>query len=1374
MINHFLSRCYVKCKRLIVFVFLFAFSSNYQSFAQDFIDKFYHLSTSDEFSLNSVTSIAQGKNGLMWFGTRKGLISYDGIDLKFHNNKFSDSLPPGYSDISGILIDKNDDIWIASRSGLSVYNPRLDVFKIIPLLNKNKPQNIYALCITELSNGEIWVGYNNGIYIYQPKTKKVKHLVANSKNNISSNFIRYIYQTRNGTVWLATNKGLNKSVLYKNGEYKFKTYSHSKETKSITYNVVNVLLEDEKSNLWVGTQNSLDYLNTKDESFSHFKTGLVNQVIRTLTIDEKKRLWVGTYDGISVIDSFKVVHQLKHDPTSSLSLVDNKIKALFKDWYGSIWIGSFYGGINYWNEKQFNFTGIDEGNGLKLSSKVVSSIVQDNENIIYFGTEGGGISVFDERKNRFTYIKKLADGKNLGTVKTLFLSDPSSLWIGTFNEGLIFYNLKTKSTRTYSHNARDKFSLSSNIILAIEKNDDQSLWVGTLNDGLNLLDVKTGKSIRINLPTLKNGLILGTIRKILKAKSGVVYVGTQQCVLSLKRKSGSAGYNIFEVRLAKPVTDSKVVIQDIYEDEQGRIWVGTQNLGLLQLKNGLLYPTELDRNYSIYSVLQDHNDEIWLSSNAGIIKYKVNRGIERIYNFNDGLPANEFLRASKLYSSIGKIYFGGASGITTFNPDKLIAVKSIPPNVIITNFKLFDKPIHVGDSSKILENAIEYTDHINLDYDQNILTINFSMPNFIKNGKNRYYYRLIGLEKDWNQTSKTTASYTIQQGGNYSFEVKGVNEFGVPTKEITHLNITVANAPWKTWWAYTIYCLIILGAFGVFVYFFRSRLILQHNLQLEKQQSHNQEELNKHKLQYFTNVSHEFRTPLTLISGPLQKILEEYKGSHKLFRQLLVIKKNTDQLSKLINELLDFRKFEDSQMRLSLEESNIVEFLNEIFLSFSLQAKIDEYIYTFETDEDTILAYFDAQKLEKVFYNLLSNAFKNTPKGGEISFQIKKTDTSLNITVKDSGDGMEAEEIYKIFNQFYEIQGHKNYGQFKYSSGIGLAIVKSIVELHKGEINVTSEVGKGSSFFVSLPLGRSHFSDEEISKGSEHEDFTDYQKTYIEDGNDMPDLDNVAEFKDQERQTILIVEDNLDIASFIEEVLSEFYNIISAPNGVIGYQLAIVKHPDLIISDMMMPEMDGLELCSKLKTDIRTSHIPFILLSARTSLVHKYDGLESGADDYLFKPFQVKELLLKCNNIINTHNRLKEKFVNSNIFHPAELPVNSLDESMMNKAFQLVKDNVANKSFGIDEFSNGLGISRSLLFTKIKAWTNQTPNDFIISVRIKQAAIMIELGIYNMAEVGYEVGFNNPSYFSKVFKKHLNLTPKEYSERFRDSSLPNW
>ncbi len=744
----------------------------------------------------------------------------------------------------------------------------------------------------------------------------------------------------------------------------------------------------------------------------------------------------------------------------------------------------------------------------------------------------------------------------------------------------------------------------------------------------------------------------------------------------------------------------------------------------------------------------------------------------KLFDSKDGVIPNEFGRSSKLIAKDGTIYFGGASGVTTFHPNDLGGKNVFAPNVLLTGLKIFDKLVEVGDSTKILNKALAFTDHIELSYKQNIFTINFAMPNFIKPEKNEYQYRLLGLDDKWTTSNRSFVTYTIQRGGSYTFEVMGVNGDGFQSTGITTLDIIVNNPPWKTWWAYTLYSLFILSIAAVLIYFFQSRIKLKHQLEIETREFLNQQEVNKQKLQFFTNISHEFRTPLTLISGPLQQIISEYKGPNAFFRQLLVIKKNTDQLFKLINELMDFRKLENKQMRLQAAKGNIVKFSREIFLSFSQQANLNKYKYTFEADAEVIKIYFDRDKLEKVFYNLISNAFKFTPRKGEISIKLKSLKSHVEITVQDSGDGIGSDQLEKIFDRFYEIPNQKNYGKYKQGSGIGLAIAKSVVELHKGTISVESCEGVGSKFIVSLPLGRAHLLEDDIIKEfKDSEDVTQYASSI--------ELDSVLKTHDQNQDVlhashnfdreILIVEDNPDVGQFIMSVLQDYYRVVLVENGSLGYQKAITQQPDLIISDLMMPIMDGIEFCTKVKADIRTSHIPFILLSARTSLVYKYDGLESGADEYLYKPFEVKELLLKCKNIISTHDNLKEKFSKSGVFAPSEFVVNSMDETMMNKAFNIVQENLSNEFFDVQTFCDELGISRSLLFTKFKAWTNQTPNEFILNMRMKKASQLLEQNKYNVSEIGYKVGFKDPGYFTKAFKKHFSMTPKAYFDRFKES-----
>ncbi|MBK0383593.1 response regulator [Pedobacter sp. SD-b] len=1338
-----------------------------EGFAQDYvINKFSHISTSNQFFLNSVTSIAQDKKGMMWFGTAKGLIRFDGIELKTIQSKFKNINPKETGNINDINIDSYGKIWIAADKGVWIYDPVLDSAEKFFENETNATPLTFVKCVKEMANGEVWLGTNIGIRIYDPKKKKLTEV--SNKVLFSLNSINCLYQKKDGAIWIGTNSGLYKLIDKQNDRIKVQAFFNStSNNKSIISNDINVLLEDKAGNLWVGTQAGLDYFDIKKNQFIHFNKNLTNNVIRALTIDKNQRLWVGTYDGITLIDSFRVTNHIKHDPDSPLSLVDNKIKFLYSDKYGSVWIGSYYGGINYWNEKQLNFSKIDEGNGHKLGFKVVSSILQDGAEKIYFGTEGEGISVLDAKTNKYQYVNKLNSNEKIGAIKTMCFSGKDNIWIGTFNSGLIFYNVKSKASIVYKSRPDDDHSLSSNKIISIAKISNGKILAGTLNSGLNILDTNTGRVIRLQHNDADGTSIpSNTIRDLLVDDNGDVYMGTPVNFYMVKKANQTAnGKFIFDkLPLFNQQNKQKVSVQDILKASNGQIWVATLNMGLLYLKNGKLYNAAIDKDIAVFSVLEDHDGKLWLSTDKGILRYDPKKASSKIYNLNDGIAANAFARGSKLFSKDGRIYFGGASGVTSFNPKELGTINKYAPNIVITNFKLFDKDIEVGDSTAILKKSIADTKKIKLDYDQNIFTINFSMPNYIIHGKKVYQYRLKGLDDKWATTNNPSVSFTIQQGGTYIFEVKGINGDGYKTAGTTALEIVVNSAPWKTWWAYLFYMMIILGAFGLFIYFFQSKLILQHKLNLETIELDNQQKLNQQKLQFFTNVSHEFRTPLTLISGPLQKLIEDYKGPYQYYAPLITIKKNTDQLTKLINELLDFRKFEDHRLALKAAEGNIVEFLKEIFLSFLPQAKLNNYTYNFKAEEENILVYFDPDKLEKVFYNLISNAFKHTPEKGSICLEISKKENEVVVSVKDTGDGMKAEELEKIFDQFYEIQGQKHYGHFRYGSGIGLAIVKSVIDLHKGKIKVSSQGGKGSVFITYLPLGKNHLSESEIVTEFKENDLSLYSIT------EPLSSKIIKEFEweeDIDKECVLVVEDNLEVGKFIQNILSDYYNVVLAENGVLGFQNAIIKQPSLIVSDMMMPEMDGLEFCQKIKNDIRTSHIPFILLSARTSLVYKFDGLKSGADDYLFKPFEVNELILKCKNILSTYHHLKERFLNSNITI-SDPSNNTLDETLRYKAYEVVNKNISNEFFGIDQFSEQLGLSRSLLFTKIKAWANQTPNEFILSIRMKHAAKMIEQGRYSIAEIGYKVGFKDPSYFSKIFKKHLNISPKIYSEKFKN------
>ncbi|GAB3654620.1 two-component regulator propeller domain-containing protein [Echinicola sediminis] len=1320
---------------------------------------------------------------MIWFGTRNGLMRYDGKELRVMRREKGDAEQLRINDIYEIHVDSLSGIWMGTKSGLSLFNPRNDSSKDFEeeTLSRLAVSSRFVHDVLRVNDQEVWIATRNGLNVYDERTQQINYFLHDEARpfTINSSFVTCLYKSKEGEIWVGTSAGLNKLEERKEGKLRFKSFKiNNSKNGDLFPKHVSCIKEDQKGNLWIGTHSGLFYFDVESGEFELFGKysgqELTNDLIQDITLDKHQRLWVGTYDGLNVIDStHTLIRKMKHDPKKNNGLTGNDIRALFTDRQGGIWIATYYGGVNYWDDKQLNFELIDERNGTQLGYNVVSAIAEGNQKEIYIGTEGAGLSVMYPGSGRFKKINRLANGDFIGSVKDILYEKKDKLWVGTFNRGLMQIDTKSLEHKEYRALSDEQGNgiLSSDQLLCLAKAPDGKLWIGTLNKGLDLFDPEN-KQCRNFDANVDEPIIAGNnVRALLLSSTGDLFVGTGDGLCKLKNsmyKNDTYEFEFFEM---KDGSQDNLYIHDIIEDSSGKIWLAAQNFGLFYVNGNKIVPAGLAGVSSVFAITEDEEGKLWLSSEEGVVSYDPITEEQRIYNRNDGVQANEFNRGAKLYDSDGRMFFGGASGVISFYPKHLRTENNYAPNVVITGLSLLDYELQVNDSTGILTQSIVYTDAVTLDYDQNIFTVHFAMPNFSNADKNTFLYRLKGLDDNWVRTNNNFVSFTIQRGGDYIFEVKGINSDGVETTTSTQLDIEVKSAPWLTGWAYLIYSILFLSALFVFIYFFKSRLRLQHKLELETQEFLNQQELNQSKLQFFTNISHEFRTPLTLISGPLEKLISDYKGPSAVFRQLQVIKKNTDQLFKLINELMDFRKLESKQMKLQAAEGDIIKFANEIYLSFSQQAKLNKLKYTFNAPQEEISVFFDRDKLEKVLYNLISNAFKYTPSKGKIEVSVTQSDDKVKISVKDNGVGISVDHLEKIFDRFYEIPKQINPAKVRYGSGIGLAIAKNIMDLHKGELRVDSEEGKGSNFVMELRLGREHLMDDEIiSSFKNSEDITHYKKSDVLENMEDHDPVLLPSTQNAEKEGhILIVEDNPEIGQFIQSSLMEFYKVSLTENGALGYQKALSEQPDLIISDVMMPVMDGIEFCAKIKSDLRTSHIPFILLTARTSLVYKYNGLESGADEYLSKPFELKELLLKCKNIINTQKKLKEKIAESGEFASSEATVNSRDEEMMNSAIQIIKENINNEFFDIQFLCEELGVSRSLLFTKFKVWTNQTPNDFILGVKMKKAASLIEQGKTNVSEVGYQIGFKNPNYFSKAFKKYHGLSPKAYAQKFKES-----
>lgn len=1362
----------------ITFSILFFITFLVTSQKSDEFNRFVHLSTAQGLSQNSVLAIEQDDLGQMWIGTRDGVNAYDGEQISVFRNIPGDSTSISNNDILSIRQDKDGILWIGTQHGLSAYNPKKRSFKNFYYSSKKNsiPHNTIKV-VTPMKNGEIWIGTLNGLSVYN-KEKDVFINYTNDPYNeqsISNNFINEIYEDSAGDIWIGTSLGLNK-VLNKDITKLIFQRFYIKDPKDQKSSFVQAIEEDAEGKLWIGTRyNNLRVFN-KNKNIFEFPAAnvvkkLISKDIRSLRFDENKNLWIASYNGLFIKRNDDTVVHVTQQYGNPNALSRNTLKKVFIDRQGSVWIGAYYGGLNIWDKYYNNFNTvfkIEDDKAFPLG--VVSSIEEDAVGNLYFGTEGKGITVIDNNRNTNISITNALNTqlKNVN-VKSLFL-DKQKLWIGTFNEGIKCFDIRTEKFTDFLLKQDSLVELLKGSGVYSIVRIDEYMFFGTFGQGVIVYNIadKQIKLITSNPSDVKS-LTNNRIRNLFVDDYKNLWIGTESGLNRISYSEIIAQKYVVQRFLFEEKNFFGNDISTIQQNSAGVIFVGTKGEGVFEFTENEFLPINLTTQNTtintIYGIVEDNDTNLWINNNHGIIKYDPVHKKKVLYDQTDGFIGNEFNNNSCKRISTGELYFGGSSGVSFFNP-LMVEKNSAIPEIILTDFKVQGKSItNFEDQNSILKESISYTDKIKLKYDQSSFSLNFAMPNYINSSNNKYKYRLIGLDNDWKYSATPAVNYTIPRSGKYVFEVQGVGVGENISQASTKLSIEVVSAPWKSPAAFIAYfLLIVLALFGL-NQINKSRNQLEHRLELQRVEKIKQQELNKSKLEFFTNISHEFRTPLSLILGPLQQVIDTYQGSSKIYKRLLVTQRNADQLLKLINQLLDFRKFENKHSKLQVAEGNIVKFLKEIYLSFYEHSKIGNYEYTFTTPSDYVGLYFDRYKLERVFYNLISNAFKYTPEGGKIEVRIIANKENVSIEVSDNGKGVDKKFVEKIFDRFYEIAGDKNYQkQFNQASGIGLSIAKKAVDLHKGQIKILDNFQNGSVFRVTLPTGKEHLDEKDIIKDFKISDdvsqYTSQMKEYKPNSLDINIVD-----KEKDTPLILIAEDNDELRNFIGDILKDFYQVIKTENGKKAFKKALQNAPDLIISDVIMPEMEGTELCAKIKGDIRTSHIPFILLTSRTSLVYKFDGLESGADAYLNKPFNIKELLFTINNLLETTKKIKKRFATDN-FNFENHTVTSVDEELLKKAIKIVEKNVDNTSFNIPFFSSELGVSRTILFAKIKRWTNLTPNEFIHSIRMKRASELLELGQINVSEVCYKVGFRNPKYFTKCFKKHFDQTPTEYASKF--------
>jgi ligand-binding sensor domain-containing protein/signal transduction histidine kinase/DNA-binding response OmpR family regulator len=1339
-------------KHTFSFLF-FTFCLSAPAIAQKNNFSFDHFTVESGLSQSSVISIAQDSMGFMWFGTKDGLNRYDSRRFEVFKNNSKDSTSiSSNQNINALLTDSNGDLWIGTQDGLNKYLSETKSFTRF----FNKPNDKFSLsnntirCLYEDKEGNLWVGTENGLNKFSHNGKFERFLCKGSLGSgIVNPIVKAICEDDKGDLWVGTQFGL--AVISKAYDsYNFQTYYHNDaDITSISDNDINAIAKDKEGNLWIGTH--FKGISKKAKSgvgFTHFNStnsGLINNIIRKILVDKQGKLWFATINGISVYDPAKNEFQNQfHNPEVPNSLNQNSIYDIFQDRAGSVWAGTYYGGVNVYHPNAVSFQIYKHYSYRNsLSSNVISALKEDKFGNLWIGTEAEGLNYYDRDAGTF-YNLRAKGGKNSlssNLIKAISIDQKDNLWIAAYEGGVDYYDTQTRQFKNYD--ISDGKSLSLKRITYLLADWEDKLWVGTKGKGLFLFDKQTNAFRSLQKETSKFHLSALNIVHIYQDRENTVWVATDEGLFFLRQH----GREFVRLMLKNSTYFNQVSF--ITEATNGEMLFGTCADGVAlynpKSRKAKIYTIKdgLPSN-NIAGIVEDNQHRVWVSTDKGLA-FLSNNGI-KIYNRNDGLPGNVFNAHSVLKDSKGALFFGGYNGLVSFFPADISANTS-PPKIVFTHLRLFNKEIPVKEGSSILPKSLNKLPALVLDYQQNVFSVEFSALNFVKSRKNKYAYKLQGFENGWNEVTEPTAVFTNLPDGTYNLLVKGSNNDGVFNTVPASLKIIIKPPLWRTWWAYLIYALAFIALLYLVMRFLLIRALLKR-----------EHDVHQMKLDFFTNVSHEIRTPLTLILGPLEKMIQDTHDNFGFNKQLLTINKNAKRLMRLVNELMDFRKIESGKMKLNLSANNIVSFVNEIYLSFQQLAVQNRVDYTFTTAEEDIQVYFDKEQLEKVIFNLLSNAFKFTAqKNAKVGVEISHQNQHVFIKINDNGEGISEEDKAKLFTAFYQAP---NQQQRNVGTGIGLALSKSIAKLHHGDL-VLQQSGNITTFCLSLMTGKLQYKDEEINLELSFEESSLYQIN--QHHNELLEVEPIKKTSIVSNlPLLLVVDDNPEVKEFIVNTLTPFYQVIAASNGKEALALAFEKIPDVIISDVMMPEMDGFEFCAKLKTDSRTSHIPVVLLTARSSELHELEGLKTGADVYLTKPFGTKKLRLIVDNLITLHQHMREKFSQTFSLQPTEVKVQSADEEFLNKVMALLEDNISNTEFNVNLFASEIGMSTPVFYKKIDALTGLTVNNFIKSVRLKRAFQLLQQKAGNISEIAYMVGFNDAKYFSKEFKKQYGKSPSEF------------
>ncbi|MFR9591719.1 MAG: two-component regulator propeller domain-containing protein [Rikenellaceae bacterium] len=1297
---------------------------------------FNRLTFADGLSQETINSIYQDPKGYIWIATRNGLNRFDGTSVKVFRKEKHNSNSLLSNNVRDIVNGDNGILYLMFNDGVSKFDTRTQTFETI--------FNDSPLAIDY--NEDVYIAYRNSIAIFENIKTGVKPIFNFEDEQIS---IKAILRDRSGRMWIGT-RANGIYTIERDGEL-----IHRVQSSEVTN-----IFEDDNGDIWVGTwvDGAYHYIKEQDKLMNYRKeiyTEIPSNFVRDFASDNQGNVWIGTSDGLCKYTPQSGIFQ-----SFQLQKQNSSVWSIIKDHQGNIWFGTYYGGVSWFNPEYSTLKRYEvfRPNSNTPIDIITGRMTEDSKGRLWICTEGQGLYVYDRERNSYEYIfDNMKDIGIVPSIKSIYYdSEREIIWIGTHLRGLFRYDILSKSFKTYTHDPANPYSIPSNIIRDIAPYKGE-LMLATF-DGVVAFDPDTGRSRKVYEDSAQSRLI-AIVSNIHVDHNDLMWMSVEGRGLFVYNFKTNSLIN-YTHESTDPRSLSSNNVSTIVEDYRGNLWFGHECAGVdrfnakdydfdnFDTSSGLLID---DR---VYEICDNLDGSLYISTGHGFTIFNVDK-MESYKHSSDRQLLLSSPNENAMYrTSDGEIFLGGINGLFSFKSDDLLGLTPMPYKLRFNSLYVNQREVSPNDHTGILSQTLPFTDEIVLDQSSiNSFSITFTSSNFIPELEDEVEFMLEGYDTEWLLANSDQITYTNLMPGSYRLKLRSTSEQA--NVGGTELSIKIKAPFYNTSIAWVIYILIALGVIAYLLQMYRARIELHAQVEHEQSRIKAISEENRTKLRFFTNISHEFRTPLAIIIGQIELLLNTKDLSHEVRNRVTNIHTSSIELNSLIKELLDFRKQEQGHLHLKVSSANVISMLDELCSLYGNYIESKDVKFIFKRTTDKIELNCDVVQLRKVVTNLLSNAIKHTDEGGAITVTAYEDYANVVIGVADTGSGIAEKDINHIFDRFY--QGNNSNGVQR-GTGIGLAFAKGIVDLHNGTIEVNSQLGQGSLFTVKIPkelacTETKNGIDESFVELTNSLLLKDHKATQTQTDNN----------KQPHRPTILIVEDDISLLNMLEEIFAEQYNVVTAHDGREGIEKAQEVMPTIIVSDVMMPHVSGIELCRTLRKDVVTSHIPIVLLTARTSVEHTIEGLKYGADDYVAKPFNIDILRARCSNLINNRIILQEKFRDLPEENTYKMATNATDQKFLEQAMEVIEDHMDDAEFNIAQFSSQMALSRTNLFNKIKAVTGQTPNDFIMTVRLKRAATILlnnpEMSIISISE---SIGFNSYRYFGKRFKEKFGLTPNAY------------